>query len=295
MIHDVRIDVERQRLYLDDNATYARSVTYASGSTLHDLKMTLLRHRTGTGVKYPAIVFLSGGGWATQDFNAHIPELVGFAEAGYVVASVEYRLAGEQRFPAQLIDVKAAIRYLRAHAEALNIDVDRIGVLGESAGGHLAALVGTTGHTRAFDLGDYLDQDSAVQAACCYYPPVDLGLMTHQLIRQAEEENFIPQEPVPANVLHILLGGDPLKNPELVRRANPLTYLEKDAPPFCILHGTQDRTVPPAQGEMLYDALVQNNTPAELYRIVGAGHASIEFFQPKFKEIVLSFFDRVFK
>jgi hypothetical protein len=99
MIHDVKIDVTRQRLYLDDNVTYGRAVTYGSGSTMRDMRMTLIRHRTGTGIKYPVIIFLCGGGWVSQDYNAHVPELFEYAEAGYVVASVEYRLAGESVFP----------------------------------------------------------------------------------------------------------------------------------------------------------------------------------------------------
>ena len=224
MIQDIQIDVVRQRLYLDDNVTYGRAITYGSGSTMRDMRTTILRHRIGTGIKYPAIVWVGGGGWVTQDFNAHLAELVGFAEGGYVVALIEYRLAGECKFPAQLIDIKAAIRYLRAHAEELNIDADRIGVLGESAGAHLAALIGTTGETREFDQGEHLDQSSAVQAACCWYTPVDFKLMTEQLMAKDRENGVVHEEPIPPSVVSILLGGDPLKNPELVARANPLTY-----------------------------------------------------------------------
>ena len=140
MIKDISIDVVRKRLYMDDNA----------GSIMTDLKMTMLRYKKGSGT-HPAIVWLCGGGWVTQDFNAHVPELIAYAEAGYFVVSVQYRLEGECRFPAQLNDIKAAIRYLRAHAKQLDIDPERIGMMGESAGGHLASLIGSTGETREFD------------------------------------------------------------------------------------------------------------------------------------------------
>ncbi len=295
MIQDIQIDVVRQRLYLDDNVTYGRAITYGSGSTMRDMRTTILRHRTGTGIKYPAIVWVGGGGWVTQDFNAHLAELVGFAEGGYVVALIEYRLAGECKFPAQLIDIKAAIRYLRAHAEELNIDADRIGVLGESAGGHLAALIGTTGETREFDQGEHLDQSSAVQAACCWYTPVDFKLMTEQLMEKDGENGVVHKEPIPPSVISILLGGDPLKNPELVARANPLTYAGENTPPFCLMHGTKDPVVPIAQSEMLHNELEAKGVPVSLYRIQGAPHASIHFYQPKTKEIVLKFFDSVLK
>ncbi len=295
MIHDIDIEVKRERLYLDDNVTYGRAVTYGSGSTMRDMKTTILRHRTGTGMKYPAILWIGGGGWVTQDFNSHLPELVEFAEAGYVVALVEYRLAGECRFPAALVDIKACIRYLRAHAQELNVDVNRIGILGESAGGHYAALIGTTGNTREFDSGEHLDESSAVQAACCWYPPCDLALMTEQLQEMYKDEIAKRAEPIPPDVLSILLGGDPLKNPALVARANPLTYLDKTAPPFCIMHGTSDRTVPIAQSHLLYDSLEKLGVPVTMYRLRNAGHASIEFYQQKTKDLVLKFFNSVFK
>ena len=295
MIHDISIEVKRERLYLDDNVTYGRALTYGSGSTMRDMKTTIIRHRTGTGIKYPAILWIGGGGWVSQDFNSHLPELIEFAEAGYVVAAVEYRLAGECKFPAGLMDIKACIRYIRAHAEELNVDVNKIGVLGESAGGHYASLIGTTGNTREFDKGDWLDQSSAVQAVCCWYPPCDLALMTEQLQDMYKEEIARRIEPIPPDVITILLGGDPLKNPELVKRANPLTYLDKDAPPYCIMHGTADRTVPIAQAHMLYEALEKQGTPVTMYRIQNAGHASIEFYQNRTKELVLEFFGGVFK
>jgi acetyl esterase/lipase len=168
-------------------------------------------------------------------------------------------------------------------------------VLGESAGGHLAAFVGMTGKSDAFDEGDYTGTSSAVQAACCLYPPIDLKLMAEQIIERDRAENTVAQGQAYISPEAIMLGNDPLISPELVKKANPLTYLDNSAPPFAIFHGTKDRTVPIAQGEMLHDALVKNGTPVTMYRLKGATHASIEFFQPELKALVLGFFDSVLK
>ncbi len=294
MIKDIKVDIIRQRLYLDDNVTYGRAVTYGSGSTMTDLKMTMLRYKKGSGT-YPAIVWLCGGGWVTQDFNAHVPELIAYAQAGYLVASVQYRLAGECRFPAQLNDIKAAIRYLRAHAKQLDIDPERIGVMGESAGGHLASLIGSTGETREFDEGDYLDQSSAVQAACCLYPPVNFQSMFEVLNARKKVENSPLTGLDPLSVEAIFLRGGPFNNPEMVKRTSPLTYLTENAPPYFIMHGTQDGTVPIAQGELLHNALEAKGVPVTMYRIQGAQHADIHFYQPKIKSLVIDFFDSVLK
>lgn len=294
MIHDIQIDIVRQRLYLDDNVTYGRAGTYGSGSTMTDMKLTMLRHRAGSGT-YPLILWLCGGGWVSQDFNAHVPELFEYARAGYLIASVQYRLAGECRFPAQINDIKAAIRYLRAHAKQLDIDPERIGVMGESAGGHLAALIGTTGETREFDQGEYMDQSSAVQAVCCYYPPVNFQSMFEALNAHKKVENSIYSGLQPLTPEAVFLKGSPLNSPEMVKCTSPLTYLTENTPPFLILHGTKDSTVPISQGELLHDTLTAKGVPVTMYRIMGAQHADIHFYQPKTKEIIIDFFDSVLK
>ncbi|MBQ6692008.1 MAG: alpha/beta hydrolase [Clostridia bacterium] len=295
MIKTIQVEVRNPRIYLDENLTYTRATTYGSGSTQSEMHVTLLRHRTGTGLRFPCIVWIGGGGWATADHNNHIPELVGFAEAGYVVASVQYRLAGEARFPAGLEDVKACIRFLRANAEEFCIDPERIGVWGESAGGHYAALVATTGDNKVFDKGVFLDQSSAVQAAVCWYPPVNFKSMAEQLAARAEAKGQPKDTTGKPDMVTLLLNGNPLLCEDKVAFANPLTYLTKNAPPTLIMHGTADNTVPIEQGELLHDALEAAGIPVTMYKIEGAPHASLEFYQPETKKIVLEFFDSILK
>ena len=119
----------------------------------------------------PAVLWIHGGGWECGD--KHPCRIWEFVERGYVIASVGYRLSDEAAFPSQLHDCKSAVRWLRAHAAEYGIDSARIGAWGESAGGHLAALLGTTGHMREFDVGDHTAQSSEVQCVVNWYGPVD--------------------------------------------------------------------------------------------------------------------------
>lgn len=134
------------------------------GHTRRDLKLDIIYPEDPERV-YPCIVWICGGAWLTMDRSAHLPYLAQLARSGFVVASVEYRTSNEAHFPAQLIDVKSAVRYLRAHAERYRIDPERFGVMGESAGGHLTAMAALADDP-AFDVGEYLEYSSKVQAAC---------------------------------------------------------------------------------------------------------------------------------
>lgn len=122
--------------------------------------------------KYPCVVWICGGAWIQMDRSAHLAYLSVLAQQGFVVASVEYRTSNEAKFPAPLQDVKAGIRYLRAHADRFNIDPDRIGVMGESAGGYLTCMAALATDP-VYDVGENLEYSSAVQAACPWYPPTD--------------------------------------------------------------------------------------------------------------------------
>ena len=199
----------------------------------------------------PLIVWIHGGAFlfgSKEGFPVE-PVPLHLLLDGYAVASINYRLSREALFPAQLEDCKAAIRWLRAQAEEFGLDPNRIGVWGASAGGHLAALLGTAGGIGDFEVGENLNYSSRVQAVCDFFGPTDfLQMDAHRLPDgQIHNGSESPESK--------LIGGPIQDNPEKVRRANPITYLGKSAPPFLIVHGTLDRLVPFNQSQLLAAAL----------------------------------------
>ena len=229
----------------------------------------------------PVIVYFHGGGWhkgSKADGRAFAFRMVA---QGYAVASIGYRLSSEAQFPAQLEDGKLAVRWLRDNAARYRLDPLHFGAVGVSAGGYLAALLGATGSTHLFDNGSHLGQSSSVQAVCDFFGPIDLL----KLYEYADERQS-PQ----ANEVAKLLGGDPRVMPEQARATNPITYLEGDAPPYLLVHGTNDTVVPPEQSRLLYDALAKGRIPVHLHLIHEAGHTGPAFVAPDVNAMVDDFF-----
>lgn len=206
---------------------------------------------------FPVAMYVHGGGWRTGDkaVGTGQTDIPALQDAGFLVVSVNYRLAPEYLFPAMIEDVKCAVRSLRAHASQYNLDPERIGVWGTSAGGHLVAMLGTTDESAGFEAGEYLDYSSRVQAVVVMFGPADLTLGLGEGGNRARS----------------IFGDFDLG------LASPVTYVSADDPPFLILHGEKDTTVSIRQGEILLNALEQVNVPAELVRVVNAGHS----FQPE--------------
>lgn len=200
----------------------------------------------------PVIVRIHGGAWRHGDKSGQ-RSVANYVKQGYIGVAINYRFSQHAVFPAQIEDCKAAIRWLRAHADEHGIDPRRIGVIGASAGGHLAALLGTTGDTQQFDVGENLEFSSAVCAVVDSFGPSD----------------FSRTEGVPRGILsavHQLLGGTIEENQELARSASPLTYITAADPPFLILHGDKDPLVPIVQSELLYAALKKSCYLCDLSR-----------------------------
>jgi acetyl esterase/lipase len=205
----------------------------------------------------------------------HLPETLrpnqvfdALLAAGLAVATIDYRHALEAPFPAQLHDAKAAVRYLRAHADDLGISTARIGVMGESAGGHIAALVGLTAH-RADLEGTHgvVGPSSAVDAVVDWYGPADLATMPRKTL-PPEIAAKLPPELLVAPEDQLTRG---LEGPALAD-ASPVTHVTPDAPPFLLVHGTTDWLVPYAQSEQLAAALVAAGVPVRLVPVDGAEH-----------------------
>jgi acetyl esterase/lipase len=221
----------------------------------------------------PLIVWIHGGAFRLGDKADRIPAEM--LEQGYAIASLNYRLSQHAHFPAQIEDCKAAVRWLRAHAEIYGIDPARFAAWGESAGGHLAAMLGTAGHERSFEVGEHLEYSSRVQAVVDFFGPTDfLQMDAHR--PPAGMVHDAPDSPESE-----LVGGPIQAHPTEVARANPVTYVRSDAPPFLIIHGDQDPLVPYHQSTLLVAALEAANVPVTFYTVAGGGHGHFDDLQIK--------------
>jgi acetyl esterase/lipase len=218
--------------------------------------------------KVPLIVWIHGGGFlfGTKGGFPVEPVPLHLLLEGYAIASINYRLSAEAVFPAQLEDCKAAVRWLRAHADEFGIDPDRIGVWGASAGGNLAALLGTTSEVRDFEVGDNFGYSSRAQAVCDFFGPTDFLQMDANRLPDGQIHNT-PDSPESK-----LVGGPIEDNPDKVSRVNPISYVTKSASPFLIVHGTLDRLVPFHQSQLLAAALEAAGALVKFYPVEGGGH-----------------------
>jgi len=231
----------------------------------------------------PVIVWVHGGGWRAGD-KQPCPA-VPFVKAGYAVASINYRLTGIRNYPAQIHDCKAAIRWLRAKAGEHGLDGERIGAWGASAGGHLVALLGTSGGVKELEgeLGN-AEQSSRVQCVVDFFGPTDLT-------RLLKLPRAVPAKDAPELKL---LGGTPEEQAELARLANPITFVDAEDPPFLIVHGDQDRLVPVSQSQLLHDALTKAGVPSALEVVKGAGHG-LGVSTAEVRAKIAAFFERHLK
>lgn len=237
--------------------------------------------------KRPLIIWIHGGAWRMGD-HKRTPAVPLLTDAGFAVASISYRLSQEALFPAQIRDCLTAVRFLRAHANQYNLDCDRVGVWGASAGGHLAALVGLAAHVPAFATAEYADQPGTVQAVCNWYGPTDFLQMDDHLLPDAELAHNPADSPESQ-----LVGGPIQDNADKVAAANPISYIGTGPiPPFLIMHGDQDPLVPFHQSVLLHDALQAAGANVTFVPVVGAGHGGEGFRETAVLQTVLAFFQQ---
>jgi acetyl esterase/lipase len=213
----------------------------------------------------PALVWIHGGGWEAGDKRAGWVESLGpdMAQAGFVSFSINYRLSDQATFPAQLHDVKAAVRWVRANADELGVDPERVGVWGHSAGGHLAALLGTTGDQPELEgTSGSPGFSSRVQAVIAVSPPTDF-------LEIPADWPYVE----PRRATEKLVDGPLEERRELVRLANPIAHIRPGMPPFLIIHGADDEIVPVQQAVKLYDGLVTAGCDATLDVLPEADHS----------------------
>lgn len=225
----------------------------------------------------PVIVWIHGGGW--RNGRKERCPAVALVQDGYAVASIDYRLTSTAPFPAQIEDCKSAVRWLRANASTYHLDPDRIGAWGMSAGGHLAALLGTSGGVPELEgRGDNMQYSSRVQAVCDVAGPADLPALT----------NVGPKRMF---AIEALLGGPLEENKAKATAASPIHYVSKDDPPFLIVHGEGDRVIPVEQSQRFYEELRKAGVNATL-KILPVGHQAVMRDAVKDAEV---FFDATLK
>lgn len=229
----------------------------------------------------PLIVWIHGGGWEQGSYHQNPARAM--AARGYAVASIGYRLSSQAKYPAQIEDCKAAVRWMRAHAAEYGIDPGRIGVWGASAGGHLAALLGTTAREKRFEVGENLDQSSAVRCVIDSFGPSDF---LHWGDPPAPASYDTANTP-----LARLLGGKVADHEELARLASPVSFVDKDSAPFLILHGEKDPIVPVQQSVVLDAALRKAGVESTLVIVPGGGHGGAAFNDAGYLRQMAGFMD----
>ena len=268
------------------------TLAYASGAA-HQLDLI---RPVGAG-PWPTIVWIHGGGWRSGS-RVQVEQVRRLVCQGYAVASVDYRLSDVAPFPAQIHDVKAAIRYLRANAATLQLDGTRLATFGSSAGGHLATLAATSiGVADLEDLGQgNAGTSSAVSAAAAWYGPTDFGQMDAQLQAQGCPADRINHNT--ANSAESELLGCVIGNPgcaAAVARANPATYVGPATPPLHLLHGKVDCTVPRGQTTVLKAAMDAAGRCATSREVVGADHGGPEWVTAPVQDALAQFFNAALK
>jgi len=243
-------------------------LTPESGSTINDITycMTDDGYELKLNLSFPEvlaspaalIIYVHGGGWVSGDKESGAGKIYisPLLESGFIVAAINYRLAPEYQFPAQILDVKCAVRYLRANAQIFNIDPNHIGALGGSAGGHLVALLGLTDESAGWDNGLYHEQSSRIQAVVDLFGPTNLAELLSNSQHITEKKVF----GVKSNL-------DPV-----LQTFSPINYVTSDDPPFLIIHGNDDDLVPISQSQILYDKLIEADIPTEFVVVENASH-----------------------
>ncbi len=264
---------------LPPDVTVLRDLAYAPDPHPRQrLDLYLPPHET----PLPLIIWVHGGAFRAGSKDDYIP--AEYLAEGYAVAAVNYRLSQHALWPAQIVDCKAAVRWLRSHAGDYGLDPQRFAAWGSSAGGHLVAMLGVTRHVRAFEQGEHLDILSSISAVVDYYGPTDfLQMDAHRLPEGMVHDAADSPESQ-------LVGGAIQEHPERVAAANPVTYVTGDAPPFLIVHGDRDPLVPHHQSTLLYTALRSAGVPVEFYTVPGGGHGG--FTDPRVDELTRAFLAR---
>lgn len=264
-----------------DDVLFEKDVVYGKGGGT-DLKLDLSRPKDAGGKPLPCVVVIHGGGWMEGNKSQHHEHTWKFARAGYVSATVAYRFAPAHPFPAQVHDVKCAVRFLRANAEKYGIDPRRIGAVGFSAGAHLSMMLATMDKDDGLEGdGGSPDQPSKVQAAVAYFGPTDLAATD------------VPE--VVRNIVKNFIGGTPAQKPREYRQASPITYVSPGDAPMLLFQGTRDPLVPHTQAYAMVEAMTRYNIPGRVELLINGSHGWGGAEQKHTVDQTFAFFDQHLK
>jgi len=241
--------------------------------------------------KLPVVVLIYGGAWMMRFPQSQTSKAEWLAQQGYAAAVIDYRLSSEAKFPAQIYDCKASVRWLRANAKKYELDPALIGAWGDSSGGHLASLLGVTGGiTNLEGDGGNPNESSRVQAVVDFFGPADLTQMNSHALPGSIIAYGTANSPE-----GMLIGGPVADHLETARLASPVNFATNSPPPFLIVHGDHDQLVPWQQSELLYEALKNVGANVTFYTIAGAGHEDPKFNSEMMRAAVKAFFDKNLK
>lgn len=236
--------------------------------------------------KVPLVIWVHGGGWLSNDKYADmgymketIKELM---NRGYALASIDYRFSTQATFPAQMLDCNEAISYLVDNAEKYGLDADRMALMGFSAGGHLASMLGLSNNNKVEEFyNSGTNRKFSFKAVVDFYGPADLTLFPGAIDSKSPES--------------LLIGAAPLDRPDLAKAASPVSYVDEKDPPFLIIHGEKDDLVSPTQSHLLNSWLQVKGVPTELIVVKDAPHFGVEFDAPEIRTAVFSFLEKYLK
>ncbi len=262
---------------------YHHDVVYDHQSDM-DLVLQIMTPAVPRGTTLPCVLFIQGAAWYAQAIYSRVPTLIDFAKRGYVVASVQHRPSTTANFPAQIQDIKSAVRFLRMNARRYGIDPENLFVWGDSSGGNLSLLLALTADQPQLDGEAYGTESVEVNACVAYYPVTDVLRM--QEFERGNWDHISENSPTGT-----LFGGiKVLENPDIVSAVSPIIYVTSEraasAPPILMITGNSDRTVPFEQSVLMADKMEECGYDYRFYKIEGADHGSYEFWTPTILDMV---------
>ncbi len=288
------VDVPVVQGRIDAISGVVYSQVFERGRSVRGLKMTLFVPRTKE--KKPAVLYFPGGGFTSTDHEKFLEMRYALACAGYVVAACEYR-AVPNKFPALLEDAKAAVRWMRAHASEFGVDANRIGLLGDSAGGYVVQMAGATNGEKNWDVGDFKEVSSDVQAVVSIYGISDLTTIGEGIGNENVHASAAVTEALLLNgpAFKDFAGASVNADPQKAKAASPIGHVDGTEPPFLLMHGSGDKVVSPLQSKKMFEALQNKKVEAEYVLVRGAEHGDLPWYQPGVISRVVNFFDRHLK
>ncbi len=288
------VDVPVVQGRIDAISGVVYSQVFERGRSVRGLKMTLFVPRTKE--KKPAVLYFPGGGFTSADHEKFLEMRYALACAGYVVAACEYR-AVPNKFPALLEDAKAAVRWMRAHASEFGVDANRIGLLGDSAGGYVVQMAGATNGEKNWDVGDFKEVSSDVQAVVSIYGISDLTTIGEGIGNENVHASAAVTEALLLNgpAFKDFAGASVNADPQKAKAASPIGHVDGTEPPFLLMHGSGDKVVSPLQSKKMFEVLQNKKVEAEYVLVRGAEHGDLPWYQPGVISRVVNFFDRHLK